>query len=604
MRSCLVLLKKPEGFELQELSEVTSWPSEAVLVGGFSEELEEGSPPSSPTLKINADLGTFSREFLKALALAEKRRLEENIYRSYLYDTRGRILVLSRDPEALQKFLETYGGILELFPVVLETPARGMPVALRASLETFSGGVRFRFVQKVPVDYEKCTRCGVCGPVCSPEALLPGPEIDFQKCDLCGECVKVCPTGALDLHRYEEVTVEASYAVLLGETGLEIPGGRGRIFNEKNLEELWTLLGEHQIDEVVVFERDKCQYSFRLGIGCERCIRVCPKEALQREEEGLRVDHLRCEGCGACVAVCPTGALDYAPFREGSLFRYLACLPLPENITVVVAREEVLQTLWWRYNHRRFSRIFFLEHPQPRALGAGILLYLLARGAGQIILVEGDTRHAELANLILEHLGGERRITLLSPQEFYQHFPPEEKKSLWRKPLEAPEKSGRREAFAWVLTHLLEEVTSKTGALLLEAEDFGEVACEASRCSLCGACLNECRTRALQVDTEHYVLYHQPILCVQCGLCVQICPERALELRPGLRLEEKFLKPRELARDEPVKCPLCGRIFGTRKSLERVRSKLSEAGLWEEVGRFLEYCENCRVIKRLEEGRF
>ena len=46
-------------------------------------------------------------------------------------------------------------------------------------------------------------------------------------------------------------------------------------------------------------------------IGCLTCVSVCPNEALELCEEGIKINRHNCKSCGACVEECPSVALDW-----------------------------------------------------------------------------------------------------------------------------------------------------------------------------------------------------------------------------------------------------------------------------------------------------
>ncbi len=45
-------------------------------------------------------------------------------------------------------------------------------------------------------------------------------------------------------------------------------------------------------------------------IGCEACLKVCPKQALSMDGKGIHIDREQCDGCGACAGECPSGAME------------------------------------------------------------------------------------------------------------------------------------------------------------------------------------------------------------------------------------------------------------------------------------------------------
>ena len=54
----------------------------------------------------------------------------------------------------------------------------------------------------VAVDYDHCSYCGACVPVCPPDCITLHDAtllIDEEACTLCRRCIPACPTGALTL---------------------------------------------------------------------------------------------------------------------------------------------------------------------------------------------------------------------------------------------------------------------------------------------------------------------------------------------------------------------------------------------------------------------
>jgi ferredoxin len=99
-------------------------------------------------------------------------------------------------------------------------------------------------------------------------------------------------------------------------------------------------------------------------------------------------------------------------------------------------------------------------------------------------------------------------------------------------------------------------------------------------------------------DSQQLTLNHTGILCVVCGICVRVCPENALTLSPIFTLSTDFFTPVELAKAEPMACRKCGKVFGTKKSFERVMAILS-AKETVDTSHF-EYCDTCRVVRLFE----
>ena len=67
----------------------------------------------------------------------------------------------------------------------------------------------------------------------------------------------------------------------------------------------------------VIYDTDKC-------VGCDKCIFICPYEAIEAESFATpKIDLDKCMGCGACALVCPHHAIQVRGFEfEDVLKRY------------------------------------------------------------------------------------------------------------------------------------------------------------------------------------------------------------------------------------------------------------------------------------------
>ena len=76
--------------------------------------------------------------------------------------------------------------------------------------------------------------------------------------------------------------------------------------------------------------------------------------------------------------------------------------------------------------------------------------------------------------------------------------------------------------------------------------------------------------------------------------------------RSRLNFDPSASAPQVVKAEAPFPCAKCGKPFGTRSSIERVKRKLAGGGHWmfQDPARLavLELCENCRVFEATEGG--
>ncbi len=117
------------------------------------------------------------------------------------------------------------------------------------------------------------------------------------------------------------------------------------------------------------------------------------------------------------------------------------------------------------------------------------------------------------------------------------------------------------------------------------------------RCTLCLSCVGACNVNAIFAKEDDFSLRFNPSICTTCGYCVSSCPENVIELsREGLELYREYFKSKELAKDEPFSCVECGKVFSTKKSIDKVYTMLSVTFASDEKKlKTLQCCPDCKV---------
>jgi Na+-translocating ferredoxin:NAD+ oxidoreductase RNF subunit RnfB len=134
-----------------------------------------------------------------------------------------------------------------------------------------------------------CLGCGDCVVVCNFDAIHMDPETGLpvvidDKCTACGACVDACPRNIIELRKK----------------------------NKKDRKIYVSCINE----EKGAVAKKNCSVAC---IGCSKCFKVCPYEAITMENNLAFIDSDKCKLCRKCVPECPTDAileLNFPPPRN------------------------------------------------------------------------------------------------------------------------------------------------------------------------------------------------------------------------------------------------------------------------------------------------
>lgn len=520
----------------------------------------------------------------------------------------SKIVSISDSCKLMEEFTDVYGGVLDIVPVVTDKTKITGEFYSAKDYQIFGSfpDIEVKCECRYPLDEDLCTLCGECIVACPLDAIDEEINIDFTKCDYCGKCVEVCPENAIDLYRYENYTFSVSQVLFLDDNDKENEYfGINGVYHIDDKEELLANIGTFMIEESVNHNSTICQYNGRLDLGCQRCIEVCEYNAVHKNANGIKVDHFACEDCGQCVSACPTGAMQSADVNDeifaDTIYEKLINTEIDYKHVFFIQESDIV-SFYKNYN-KLDDNVLLIIIPNVYVLSSFHFLLLLRLSITNVhifqdVFKESNLyKHLQFTNALLGYaFSGKRLISTGFTPKFNN-----EEKAILTSSFTLPEYKNRRKFLTPILRDIYEKSENKR-VLLQEniLNTFGTVVCDERKCSLCLACLNHCRIGSLMADSSNYTLSHIAANCIQCRICLNVCPEDALELVPGLLLDEEFFQPRILAKDEPVVCSLCGKVFGNKKSVEQVRDKLKSVGRYEDELELLNYCDKCRIKKQLE----
>ncbi len=139
-------------------------------------------------------------------------------------------------------------------------------------------------------------------PSCRSASLYGGGDkLCKYSCLGFGDCVRACPFAALSIVEREAPLVNHDKCTGCGKCTAACP--RGVIILIPRVAKIHLACNSKDKGKVV---RQICE----LGcIGCERCLKVCPENALSVQEERVAIDYQKCTGCGLCIEECPRDIL-------------------------------------------------------------------------------------------------------------------------------------------------------------------------------------------------------------------------------------------------------------------------------------------------------
>lgn len=340
------------------------------------------------------------------------------------------------------------------------------------------------------------------------------------------------------------------------------------------------------------FRASRCvRYRFRYS-ECRRCADACPHDAVTLSDEGISIDHARCQNCALCTSACRTEALVAGNLPRIELLKQaakqsrfsFACAPSELAGDAIVPCLGALDPAMLAYLAKRgiatelrgSGHCLECPHGAEGALQLELNLEALAllhdaNGEAAWAKVSLAAGEAETRRPHNEHRAGRRQLfrrligrgmhEVARSAEGTSDFP-------------VPEKAIRAGApFLTAQRELLQIVCKPAEGERFEVKPHAALPLMGLRigpgCTACEACFRTCPTGALQIresDTA-WALTFQFDRCVACSVCLEVC-------QPGVLHEADEFDAAPLRQEVVLhrlrkqRCARCDRFFVSAESAE------------------------------------
>lgn len=347
-----------------------------------------------------------------------------------------------------------------------------------------------------------------------------------------------------------------------------------------------------------------CAHSRAGKPACSKCLDACPTGAITSAGEFVAIDPHICAGCGACSALCPTGAITAEDPAPQALFARLHRLAeafgaaggkAPRLLVHGPHGAEMIR-LAARHGRGLPADVIPLELASVTGFGHAEILAARASGftAVDILLPPQADRDTAAREIALAQALGADPVRLLETED-----PDTLSATLYSATKADPQPPilalGTRRQATRLAAKALNQATDTLP--LPQGSPYGTVEVDTEACTLCLACASLCPAGALGDNPELPQLRFQEDACVQCGLCTNVCPESAITLAPRLDLTDAALSQRVLYEEEPFACISCGKLFGSKSTIERITAKLAEHSMFAgtDKAKLIQMCDDCRI---------
>jgi len=398
------------------------------------------------------------------------------------------------------------------------------------------------------------------------------------------------------------------------------PADRAKL--AETLLDIADMAGDFEKPLYVTYEPDICAHGYAGKTGCSKCLDACPAGAISSLGDKIEIDNGICGGCGSCAAHCPTGAVSYQHPAPPDLLGRIQTLLGTYRSTgggqpILLVHDstkgmELIGALA-RFGDGLPGHVLPLALHSVTAFGHDAMMTALAAGAEHVLLLANPEIRDELPALEAEAALSNSLASGLSAKEIepvsilceadpdavataLKQIKPA---MLVKEPKTFATVGGKRDMARMAIGSLKAALPAAPDMIdLPEGAPYGRIAIATEGCTMCLSCVSACPAGALADNPDRPQISFVEAACVQCGLCQTTCPENVISLEPRYNLAPGAMTGSILHEEEPALCTGCGKPFGTRSTIERIKERLAgkhQMFRSEEQARLIGMCDDCRI---------
>lgn len=320
---------------------------------------------------------------------------------------------------------------------------------------------------------------------------------------------------------------------------------------------------------------------------------VCPFNAIDINSDDII--NTKCTECGLCASLAPENIIGYHLLPPEGIKNATNLLAGEKKTKIIYSDIEVIDEV---FSLGISAKNLVLPIICPEGISWKVILFHILNGVPAIVYWRNKKDHCPFTNYLdkllldLKKLWLTEYLIVCKDTDCVMNVLRRENPL----PLKNFSKLLDEEDYLETL-YLKVEKQFDTGTWVpLNVFGTHKIVLDENKCTLCGACLNECPYNALSLfmDSKMFTLYVDTLNCRGCYNCIYACPENAiLDVERGISVPKDIL----LAQDKTVKCIKCGKIIGSEKALSSIENRLRSRGISEKLIFYAtRMCSECKAM--------